>query len=64
MDHLQSDIDSLELEKGELRDKLMSIKKRSLYDSMEEKTAAAVLSGKFFILSDHRTMSKILAIDL
>ncbi|XP_018019260.1 dynactin subunit 1 isoform X2 [Hyalella azteca] len=45
MDHLQSDIDSLELEKGELRDKLMAIKKRSLYESMDEKSATAALGG-------------------
>ncbi|KAF2367871.1 CAP Gly-rich domain [Trinorchestia longiramus] len=45
MDHLQSDIDSLEVEKGELREKLKNIKKRSLYESMDEKTATAAVAG-------------------
>lgn len=45
MDHLQSDIESLESEKGELREKLQAIKKRSLYDSMDEKTALTALSS-------------------
>lgn len=35
MDHLQADIDSLECEKGELKDKLKTYSKKVLYDGIK-----------------------------
>lgn len=36
MDHLQSDIESLETEKGELREKLKALNKKTLYDALSK----------------------------
>ena len=39
LDHLQADIDSLESEKGELKDKLKAISKKHLYEGLAKSTA-------------------------
>ncbi|KAL1464709.1 hypothetical protein WDU94_004333, partial [Cyamophila willieti] len=44
MDHLQADIESLETEKGELKDKLKNMNKKVLFDNVV-KTAAGKESG-------------------
>lgn len=36
MDHLQSDIESLETEKGELREKLKALNKKTLYEALSK----------------------------
>lgn len=41
MDHLQADIESLETEKGELKDKLKNMNKKVLFDNVV-KTAAGM----------------------
>ena len=43
MDHLQSDIESLETEKGELREKLKALNKKTLYDALSK---SSPLTGK------------------
>lgn len=43
MDHLQADIDSLECEKGELKDKLKTYSKKVLIEGIAKN--AAVVSG-------------------
>ncbi len=42
MEHLQADIDQLEGEKGELKDKIKDITKKTLFNQLHEKSAAAV----------------------
>uniref|UniRef100_A0A0A9YQ70 Dynactin subunit 1 n=1 Tax=Lygus hesperus TaxID=30085 RepID=A0A0A9YQ70_LYGHE len=49
MDHLQKDIDSLELEKGELKDKLKSLPKKAAMEMMSSSTMS--LSGDMSLSS-------------
>lgn len=44
MDHLQSDIESLETEKGELREKLKALNKKTLYEALSK---SSPLTGMF-----------------
>lgn len=45
MDHLQSDIESLETEKGELREKLKALNKKTLYDALSKSSPLTGKSG-------------------
>lgn len=46
MDHLQSDIESLESEKGELREKLKALNKKTLYEAL---TKSSPFSGRVYL---------------
>lgn len=46
MDHLQSDIESLETEKGELREKLKALNKKTLYEALSK---SSPLTGLYFL---------------
>lgn len=47
MDHLQADIDSLESEKGELKDKLKTYSKKVLIEGIAKNAATSGVSGNF-----------------
>lgn len=51
MDHLQADIDALEMERGELKEKLKVISKKALYESLAKTTSLSptspVMSSNF-----------------
>lgn len=49
MDHLQADIDSLECEKGELKDKLKSYSKKVLVDGIVKNATASSMCIEYFL---------------
>lgn len=49
MDHLQSDIESLESEKGELKEKLKALNKKTLYEAFSKASPlAGILYYSYF----------------
>lgn len=49
MDHLQADIDALECEKGELKDKLKSYSKKVLIDGIVKNATASSMCMSYSI---------------
>lgn len=56
MDHLQADIDSLESEKGELKDKLKTYSKKAFYDGITKN--ASSISGTYSLLKSKYLIHK------
>ncbi|XP_067011702.2 dynactin subunit 1 isoform X2 [Anabrus simplex] len=54
MDHLQADIDSLESERGELKEKLKNLTKKALYEGISKTAAAAAQSQSLPVMGGVR----------